>query len=112
VTHALLGHLDPARTAAAKYAGGAGAPNAAPALVRNVHSVNGIVAAAEGNTARALEESREAAQAGALAKALAAEGLKKGGKGAEAQALAREVQDYYQVDLFTIIAKQRVKKIS
>ncbi|HWP36441.1 MAG TPA: hypothetical protein VNL18_02695 [Gemmatimonadales bacterium] len=112
VTHALLGHMDPARTAAAKYAEGANAPNAAPALVRNIHSVNGVVAAAEGNTARALEESREAGPAGALAKALVAEALKKGGKGAEAQAMASEVMGYYQVDLFTIIAKQRAKKIS
>ncbi|MBI2073062.1 MAG: hypothetical protein HYT81_08540, partial [Gemmatimonadetes bacterium] len=111
VTHALLGHLEPARAAAAKFAEGAAAPNASPALVRNVHSVKGIVAAAEGNATTALEESRLAEQAGALANALAAELLKKGGKRADAQALRSEVMGYYQVDLFTVVAKQRASKI-
>lgn len=111
VTHALLGHMNPARAAAGKYAEGAADPNAAPALVRNVHSVKGVLAAAEGDATTALEESRQAAQAGALAKAMAAEALKKGGRTAEAQALRAEVMAIPQIDLFTVIAKQRATKI-
>jgi len=79
--------------------------------MRNIHSVNGIVAAAGGGSAAALDESQKAGPAGALAKALAAEGLKKEGKRSEAQALRDEVLAYSQVDLFTVIAKQRAKKI-
>jgi tetratricopeptide (TPR) repeat protein len=111
VTHALLGHMAPAKAAAARYAEGGAAPNPAPALMRNIHSVNGIVAAAGGGSAAALDESQKAGPAGALAKALAAEGLKKEGKRSEAQALRDEVLAYSQVDLFTVIAKQRAKKI-
>lgn len=111
VTHALLGHLNPAKAAAARYAEGGSAPNPAPALVRNIQSVNGMLVAAEGNSAGALEASRQAGPAGALAKVLAAELLKKEGKGSEAQTLRNEVMAYSQVDLFTVIAKQRAKKI-
>jgi len=111
VTHALLGHLNPARAAATRYAEGGAAPNPAPALMRNIHSVNGVVAAAEGNAAGVLDASRQAGPAGALAKVLAAELLKKEGKRSEAQTLRDEVLAYSQVDVFTVIAKQRAKKI-
>jgi len=110
-THSLLGHMNPAKAAAGKFAEGGNAPNPTPALMRNIRAVNGVVAAAEGNTAAALEESRQAAQLGALGKALAAEQLKKSGKTAEAQALRQEVMAFSVVDLVTAIAKQRAGKI-
>jgi tetratricopeptide (TPR) repeat protein len=111
VTHALLGHLSPAKAAASRYAEGGSVPNPAPALARNIHTVNGVVAAAEGNSAGALDAARQAGPVGALAKLLAAEVLKKEGKRSEAQALRDEVMAYSQVDLITVIAKQRAKKI-
>jgi len=111
VTHALLGHLGPAKAAAGRFAEGGSAPNPTPALVRNINAVNGVVAAAEGSSATALEASQEAGPLGALAKVLAAEVLKKEGKRTEAQTLRDEVMAYSQVDLLTVIAKQRARKI-
>ncbi|HXV85841.1 MAG TPA: hypothetical protein VD793_04035 [Gemmatimonadales bacterium] len=111
LTHAMLGHMTPAKAAAATFAEGGNAPNPTLALRRNIQAVNGVVAAAEGNTAGALESSRQAGQLGALGKALAAEKLKQAGRTAEAQALRQEVMAFPFVDLLTAIAKQRASKV-
>ena len=47
----------------------------------------------------------------ALTKVLIAEAFKKQGKKAEARLLADEVTATHEIDIFTVIAKQRAKKI-
>jgi len=109
--HALLGHVDAARPLAAKLRELASSPEASPAAIRNSHAVQAIVAAAEKDADGCLAHAKQAAPAGALAKVMAAEVLKKSGKKAEAQALKAEILAQNETDLATVIAKQRAKKI-
>jgi tetratricopeptide (TPR) repeat protein len=108
--YALAGDLIGARPFATAFTEAATA-SGSPLFRRQAQGLDAVLQITAGNDAEAASAAAAAGVYGALAKALLAETLKKQGKLADARALAAEVMATHQVDIFTVIAKQRARKI-
>lgn len=111
VAHAVQGHAAMAESAVQSFVDAANASDASSGLKRSAHALQAMVAAAKGDVEAAIVHADQAKHAGALAKALIAEKLHEQGKRAEARALADQVRGEHQIDLLTLVARQRVKKL-
>jgi hypothetical protein len=109
--YALAGDVVAARPLAATFTGAA-VSSGSPLLKRQAAALNEIVQYASGQTEPVRAASVTSGSYGALGKVVLADALAKRGRKEEARALMKEVNNYYEVDLFTIIARRRAQRFN
>lgn len=106
--YALAGDLTAARPAATTFAAAANS-SGSPLLKRQAAALNELVGYASGQVDSTQTLSTASGRYGALGKVLLADIHARRRSRTEARAIAREAYKYFEVDLFTIIARRRAR---
>ena len=108
--YALAGDARAAKPIAAAFTAQAAASKS-PLLKRQAAALNELVQYAAGGTETAEGVQNKSGNYGALSKWLLAAAHSKQGRAAEARTFAREIANYHEVDIFTIIARRLAQSL-